>query len=76
VGADYASIREGLLDTVEELAKHGQKAGLKRLGELKEKLLNQEFNLVIMGQFKRGKSTFINALLGADIVPLSPKASY
>jgi hypothetical protein len=69
VAADYASIREGLLDTVEELAKHGQKAGLNRLGELREKLLNQEFNLVIMGQFKRGKSTFINAMLGAEIVP-------
>ncbi|EAX46384.1 Dynamin family protein [Thermosinus carboxydivorans Nor1] len=27
------------------------------------------FNLVVVGQYKRGKTTFINALLGADILP-------
>lgn len=60
MSADYAAIRDGLLGLVEGLAKHGQEGGLKRLDELREKILNQEFNLVIMGQFKRGKSTFIH----------------
>jgi hypothetical protein len=69
MSADYTSIRDGLLETVEGLSKQSLKGGLKRLEELKEKVLNQEFNMVIMGQFKRGKSTFINALLGAEIVP-------
>ncbi len=69
MGAAYASIRDGLLEVVEGLSTHSMKGGLKRLGELKEKILNQEFNMVIMGQFKRGKSTFINALLGDEIVP-------
>ena len=36
-----------------------------------DKLESEQFNLVVVGQFKRGKSTFINALLGDDIVPSS-----
>ncbi|AEA33510.1 dynamin family protein [Hippea maritima] len=43
----------------------------KELSKTKEKLLNEQFNLVVIGQFKRGKSTLINALLGDDIVPSS-----
>ncbi len=27
------------------------------------------FNLVILGEFKRGKSTLVNALLGANVLP-------
>ncbi|HBY76853.1 MAG TPA: dynamin family protein, partial [Cyanobacteria bacterium UBA11148] len=30
---------------------------------------NQTFSVVVVGEFKRGKSTFINALLGQDILP-------
>lgn len=37
--------------------------------ELKEKIQNNVFNLVVLGQFKRGKTTLINALLGAEILP-------
>lgn len=33
-----------------------------------QKRLNQEFSLVVAGEFKRGKSTFINALLKTDVV--------
>lgn len=35
---------------------------------LKDKLA-QPFSLVILGEFKRGKSTLINALLGENVVP-------
>jgi len=34
-----------------------------------QKLFENRFNLVVMGQFKRGKTTFINALLGQDLLP-------
>jgi small GTP-binding protein len=34
-----------------------------------DKLLKNRFNLAVVGQFKRGKSTFINAVLGEKIVP-------
>lgn len=37
--------------------------------ELREKIENNVFNLVVLGQFKRGKTTLINALLGAEILP-------
>lgn len=37
--------------------------------ELKEKIQNNVFNLVVLGQFKRGKTTLINALLGEEILP-------
>ena len=69
MSTDYTSIRDGLLGTIERLSAETGGDGLKRLGELKEKIVNQEFNMVIMGQFKRGKSTFINALLGAEVLP-------
>ena len=39
------------------------------LQELQEKLTNHVFSVGIMGEFKRGKSTVINALLGQEIVP-------
>lgn len=36
---------------------------------LRERLEHQRFQLAVLGQFKRGKSTFINALLGAALLP-------
>lgn len=39
--------------------------------ELREKVLANVFNLVVVGQFKRGKTSLINALLGADILPVA-----
>lgn len=37
--------------------------------ESRERLNQETFTLVILGEFKRGKSTFINALLGAQLLP-------
>ncbi len=37
--------------------------------ETVDRLKSREFNLVVMGLFKRGKSTVINALLGSDVLP-------
>lgn len=39
------------------------------LVELEKKMDSKTFNVGIMGEFKRGKSTVINALLGQEIVP-------
>jgi len=36
---------------------------------LSERLLNERFHLAVLGQFKRGKSTFINALIGDELLP-------
>jgi GTP-binding protein EngB required for normal cell division len=36
---------------------------------LRERLINERLQLAVLGQFKRGKSTFLNALLGAPLLP-------
>ncbi len=36
---------------------------------LAKKLQDDKFNLVVVGQFKRGKSTLVNALVGDDVLP-------
>ena len=41
--------------------------------EVKNQLTNSKFKVLIIGEFKRGKSTFINALLGEKILPSAAK---
>lgn len=38
--------------------------------ELLEKLASHTFNILIVGQFNRGKTTLINALVGEDLLPV------
>src|SRR6476659_2866652 len=33
------------------------------------KLESEKFHLVVLGEFNHGKSTFVNALLGQDVLP-------
>ncbi|MGH9105262.1 MAG: dynamin family protein [Acidimicrobiales bacterium] len=40
-----------------------------RAGRLAERLARRRFNVSVLGEFKRGKSTLINALLGRDLMP-------
>jgi predicted GTPase len=42
---------------------------LERLDGLRQRLAAERFQLAVLGQFKRGKSTLLNALLGADVLP-------
>ncbi len=49
--------------------RRGQSDLFLRAWDLAEKLAAEQFNLVVLGQFRRGKSTLINALLGADLLP-------
>lgn len=39
------------------------------LDAVKEKMQNHSFSVGIMGEFKRGKSTVINAMLGKEVLP-------
>jgi GTPase SAR1 family protein len=43
---------------------------LELLARLRERLATERFQLAVLGQFKRGKSTVLNALLGADVLPI------
>lgn len=38
--------------------------------ELFSDITNDNFTIVVLGEFKRGKSTFINALLGKSLLPM------
>jgi small GTP-binding protein len=42
---------------------------LPRIENIAAKISDEKFNLVVVGQFKRGKSTLINALVGENILP-------
>ncbi len=42
---------------------------MRALNNNRERMQNRIFSVGIMGEFRRGKSTVINALLGKDIVP-------
>ncbi|MBB6177319.1 ribosome biogenesis GTPase A [Anoxybacillus tengchongensis] len=45
----------------------------KKIEELKIEVKNDKFQIVVVGEFSRGKSTFINALLGKKLLPSSVK---
>ncbi|MGA3116801.1 MAG: dynamin family protein [Syntrophobacteraceae bacterium] len=66
---DYAQLRDGLFGILAQLEGTVRDVTSKSLGETRIKLEEEAFNLVVLGQFKRGKSTFINALLGESILP-------
>jgi GTP-binding protein EngB required for normal cell division/F0F1-type ATP synthase membrane subunit b/b' len=42
-----------------------------KLQDLRDRLAEERFHLAVLGQFKRGKSTLLNALLGEPVLPTS-----
>ncbi len=62
-----------LATTLHQLAdfslRREEEANAARVTELLHKLDTKTFNLVVFGEFKRGKTTFINALLGQALLP-------
>src|SRR4030042_684654 len=64
----YSHVKEELVKCIDSiLTIEGITIGI--CEELREKIENNVFNLVVLGQFKRGKTSLINALLGAEILP-------
>jgi GTPase SAR1 family protein len=67
--------RRDLIRSAEYLARIGEELRSRQLvlsaRSVLHKLEEFSFNLVILGKFKRGKSTLINALLGAKLLPTS-----
>jgi GTP-binding protein EngB required for normal cell division len=66
--ANYHELRMALEDQLSRVVQipELQPASFQRL---LEKLRQNRFNLVILGAFKRGKSSLINALLGKQLLP-------
>jgi len=64
----YRNLKETLEKELLQLAGLAELQG-SNLAQLIDKLRENRFNLVVLGAFKRGKSTLINALLGEPILP-------
>jgi GTPase SAR1 family protein len=66
----YSQVKANLLRIIDEMLAMESVRGCP-CEELREKIDSNAFNLVVVGQFKRGKTSLINALLGADILPVA-----
>jgi GTP-binding protein EngB required for normal cell division len=66
----YASLKRDLLQCIDHMLALENIRGCP-CEELRDKIRTNTFNLVVVGQFKRGKTSLINALLGAEILPVS-----
>ena len=68
-----ARAREGALATVDNLTQKVVEFGLPAppdaLDIYKRKLQQNEFTVLMAGEYKRGKSSFVNALIGRPILP-------
>ena len=50
-------------------SKYKNQGASKKLEEIKQKLDNQEYKIAVVANMSSGKSTFINALFGKEVLP-------
>jgi GTP-binding protein EngB required for normal cell division len=67
--------RIDVIKVLRDLLGLAERVGAKSLGnrlgtDLVEKLEADRFHLVVVGEFNHGKTTFVNALLGASVLPV------
>ncbi len=71
----YNELKAQLIAAIERLEKMSSGRDNTKIAdnlrETREKLIENRFHLVVLGQFKRGKSTFINSIVGEKILPTS-----
>ena len=70
----HKQIKATILEQLSTLAVTAESVGMRSLAsEIRTtripKIEREQFHLVILGEFNHGKTTFVNALLGADILP-------
>lgn len=73
ISKDYKQNKNQVLALYDEYVRTCQMAGKKTdesIKEQAEKIRNEVFNLMVLGEAKSGKSTFINAYLGKNVVPM------
>lgn len=73
ISKDYKQNKKQVLDLFDEYVKVRNAADRKiddSIQKQAEKIRDEIFNLMILGEAKSGKSTFINAYLGKEIVPM------
>ena len=72
--ADYKNVARNLIDDLRKLRGYAQDLSLDGSVEAIDSVIAgmeaDRFNVAVVGEFKRGKSTLINVLLGKDILPM------
>lgn len=70
---DYKQNKKQVMALYDSYVKANESVGRKvdeSIHDQAEKIRNEIFNLMILGEAKSGKSTFINAYLGEEVVPM------
>lgn len=77
--AEFGARKDTLAGILADLAtlfmQMGRPTRATDLNQARERLLEERFRILVMGDMKRGKSTLINAMLGADVLPSWPGTS-
>jgi predicted phosphodiesterase/GTP-binding protein EngB required for normal cell division len=63
------TIANQLRTLLDFLKKRGDEARVQRCEQLMAKLAEDRFTIAVLGQFKRGKSSLLNAIIGHDLLP-------
>ena len=71
--ADLRKVNTILINDLRRLREFCRKLNLEKsvpqIDSMLERVHNKVFSIAVVGEFNRGKSTFINALLGKEILP-------
>ena len=71
---NYKQTMTSITTDLKKLREYSEKLDLNGningIDEILKRMANDNFNVAIVGEFKRGKSTVINALLGKNILPV------
>ena len=72
--ADYQNLKSTVLASLREVAELAEDTGSRSLAHRLRsdripRLEEERFHLVVLGEFNHGKTTFVNALLGAPVLP-------
>jgi len=64
-----SELRNKIENLEKYFSKYKKQNIVKKLEEIKEKLNNQEYKIAVVANMSAGKSTFINALFGKEVLP-------
>ena len=73
ISKDYKQNKKRVLELYDEYVRAIKAVGKRiddSIQEQAERIRNEVFNLMILGEAKSGKSTFINAYMGKEVVPM------
>ncbi|MCK9337701.1 MAG: dynamin family protein [Arcobacteraceae bacterium] len=64
-----SDLRNKIENLEKYFSKYKKQDAIKKLDEVKDRLNNQEYKIAVVANMSAGKSTFINALFGKEVLP-------